>query len=44
LIYHREFERILRAVFVEIGIVDAHGPINFILSEYKNRICQPFRM
>jgi hypothetical protein len=30
LIYPRESERIFRAVFVEIGIVDAHAAINFI--------------
>ena len=38
MIYSREPEGILRAVFVEIGIVDAHAPINFILFEYKNMI------
>jgi hypothetical protein len=31
LTYPRESERIFRVVFVEIGIVDAHVPINFIL-------------
>jgi hypothetical protein len=31
LIYPRESERIFLAVFVEIGIVNAHAPINFIL-------------
>jgi hypothetical protein len=39
LIYPRESERIFRAVFVEIEIVDAHAPINFIIFEYKNKIC-----
>jgi hypothetical protein len=39
LIYPRESEGIFRAVFVEIGIVDAHVPINLILFEYNNRIC-----
>jgi hypothetical protein len=28
-------------MFVEIGIVDAHVPINFILFEYKNRMRKP---
>jgi hypothetical protein len=28
-------------MFVEIGIVDTHAPINFILFEYKNRIHKP---
>jgi hypothetical protein len=31
LIYSRELEGILRAVLIEVGIVDAHAPINFIL-------------
>jgi hypothetical protein len=39
LIYPRESERIFWTVFVEIGIVDAHALINFILFEYKNMIC-----
>ena len=30
MIYPRESEGILRAVLIEIGIVDAHAPINFI--------------
>jgi hypothetical protein len=30
---------ILWAVFVEITIVDAHAPINFILFEYTNMVC-----
>jgi hypothetical protein len=38
LIYPRESEGILRTVFIEICIVDAHAPIHFILFEYKNRI------
>jgi hypothetical protein len=38
LIYSRKSEGILRTVFVEIYIVDAHAPIHFILFEYKNRI------
>jgi hypothetical protein len=44
LIYPRESKGVLRIVLIEIGIVDAHAPINFILFEYKNRICQPFMM
>jgi hypothetical protein len=44
LIYPRESERIFRTVFVEIGIVNADVQINFILFEYKNMICQPFRI
>jgi hypothetical protein len=39
LIYSRESEGILRTIFVEIRIVDAHAPIHFILFEYKNWIC-----
>jgi hypothetical protein len=39
LVYSRKSEGILRTVFVEICIVDAHAPIHFILFEYKNRIC-----
>jgi hypothetical protein len=39
LIYSRKSVGILRTVFVEICIVDAHAPIHFILFEYKNRIC-----
>jgi hypothetical protein len=31
LVYSRKFEGILRTVFVEICIVDAHVPIHFIL-------------
>jgi hypothetical protein len=38
LIYSREPKGILREVFAEIGIVDAHASINFILFEYKNRV------
>jgi hypothetical protein len=44
LIYPRESKRIFRAMFIEIGIVDAHALINFILFEYKNKICEPFMM
>jgi hypothetical protein len=39
MVYSRKSEGILRTVFVEIRIVDAHAPIHFILFEYKNRIC-----
>jgi hypothetical protein len=39
LIYSRKSEGILRTVFVEIRIVDAHAPIHSILFEYKNRVC-----
>jgi hypothetical protein len=44
MIYPREFEGILRAVLIEIGIVDAHALINVILFEYKNGVCQPLLM
>jgi hypothetical protein len=39
LIYSRKSEGILRTVFVEICIVDAHAPIHFTLFEQKNMIC-----
>jgi hypothetical protein len=31
-------------MFVEIGTVDTHAPIDFILFWYKNRVCQPLRV
>jgi hypothetical protein len=39
LVYSRKSEGILRTVFIEIRIVDAHAPIHFILFEYENTIC-----
>jgi hypothetical protein len=39
LIYSRKYKGILRTMFVEICIVDAHAAIHFILFEYKNMIC-----
>jgi hypothetical protein len=39
LVYSRKSEGILRTMFVEVHIVDAHAPIHFIRFEYKNRIC-----
>jgi hypothetical protein len=44
LVYSREPEGSLQAMFVEIGIVDAHVPINFILFEYKNRMRKPLEV
>jgi hypothetical protein len=39
LFYSREAKGILRTMLVEMGIVDTHVPIDFILFEYKNKIC-----
>jgi hypothetical protein len=44
LVYSREPERILWAMFVMIGIVDTHASIDFILFEYKNRIHNPLEV
>jgi hypothetical protein len=41
LVYSRQPEGILRTMFVEIRIVDAHAPIHFILFEYKNSVTEP---
>jgi hypothetical protein len=38
LVDSRKSKGILRTVFVEIRIVNAHAPIHFILFEYKNRV------
>jgi hypothetical protein len=38
LIYPRQTERVFRAVFVEISVIDAHSPF-FILFLNENRVC-----
>lgn len=44
MVYSREFESILRIVFLEISIVDAHASVYFIPFQYKNRVYKPSRM
>ena len=38
LVYPRQTKGVFRAVFVEIGVINAHSPL-FILFLNKNRVC-----
>ena len=40
LVYPRQTKGVFRAVFVEIGVINAHSPF-FILLSYKNRVGKP---
>jgi len=43
LVYLRQTKGVFRAVFIEIGVINAHSPF-FILLLNKNWVCQPLRM
>jgi hypothetical protein len=43
LVYTRQAEGVLRAMFVEIGVINAHPPF-IILFPYKNWVGKPLRM
>ena len=40
----RQTERVLRAVLIEIGIINTHPPVLFILFENEYKICKPLGM
>ena len=43
LIYLRQTEEVFRAMFVEIGVINAHSSF-FILLLNKDWVCQPLRI
>jgi hypothetical protein len=44
LIYPRQPEGVLGAVFVEVGVVDAHPPLICVLLANNDRVGEPLRM
>ena len=41
---HRQPERILRAMLVQISVVDAHPPLVVVLLLDEHRVSEPFGM
>jgi hypothetical protein len=44
LIYLRQSEGVLGAVFVEVGVVDAHPPLVRVLLADEDEVGEPLRM
>jgi hypothetical protein len=44
LVYLRQPEGVLRAVLVEVGVVDAHPPLTRVLLMDEDEVGEPLRM